>query len=103
MWKFALVLLLCLCKPFKDLYLFAYTTHIQLTLNIVVVRRLKRLQRYNYFRNRQNFLSFFISKSILFNFRKQAKQRTHYYIYTYTYIILIFKETYKKTSSILPF
>ena len=21
MWKFALVLLLCLCKPFKDLYL----------------------------------------------------------------------------------
>ena len=23
MWKFTLVLLLCLCKPFKDLYLFA--------------------------------------------------------------------------------
>ena len=39
MWKFALVLLLCLCKPFKDLYLILPTPHTQLTLNVVVVRR----------------------------------------------------------------
>lgn len=36
----------------------------------------------------------------MFNFRKQAKRRTHYYIYTYTYIMFIFKETYKTTSSV---